>query len=89
VIVVEHGYVYEAGSVIEPDGNVAEPVRLLLSELGEHGLDQLFVLAGGAGLGGVADDGGLAHHVFPCSRIGSWQPCSRGIVISGASRLCA
>ena len=39
----------EADSVIEPDGNIAEPFGHLLGELDEHGLDQLFVLAGGLG----------------------------------------
>jgi hypothetical protein len=67
VIVLVHRYVYEADSVIEPYGNVAEPFGQLFGELGEHGLDQLLVLVGGPGTGGVADDGGVAaHNAFPC-----------------------
>ena len=72
VIVFEHRYMHETDSVVEPDGNVAEPVGQLFGELGEHRLDQLFVLVGGSGTSGVADYGGVAHNAFPCSEsIGS------------------
>src|ERR1700722_10889446 len=65
LIVVEYCYVQEADSVIEPDGKVTQSCGLLFGELGEHRLDQLFVLVGGLRAGGVADNGGLAHDVFP------------------------
>src|SRR5580658_2526448 len=94
VVVAFHDrYVHEADSVIEPDGDVVESLGLLLGKLGEHGLDQLFVLVGGPGAGGVADDGGVAHQVFPCSRIdriwllrGSWVSSARPSSSSSGGR---
>lgn len=89
VIVVDHGYAYEAGSVIEPDGNVAEPVGLLFGELGEHGLDQLFVLVGGAGLATSCGpvDGGLAQLKLRLPPPpGAAQTTARWAICSFASR---
>jgi serine phosphatase RsbU (regulator of sigma subunit)/anti-sigma regulatory factor (Ser/Thr protein kinase)/anti-anti-sigma regulatory factor len=63
----DQGDVDETDLVLEPERGVAQSVRILLRQLGEHGPDKALVLVRALRLGRVADDLTDSHNVISWS----------------------